>query len=580
MEPIVGIDLGTTNSEVAFILDGLATVLMDNDTGIVPSVVGIDANGKIIVGMEALNQAVIAPDRTVQSVKRLMGSDDRIQMGDATYLPQEISACILKSLKERAEKCIQKPIVKAVITVPAYFTDAQRQATREAGEIAGLNVVRIINEPTAASLAYESQNPNAQTILVYDLGGGTFDVSIVRIENGIVEVLSSTGDNHLGGDDFDQRIVSRLTAHIKEDLSLDVSENPVVMARLKRAAERAKIALSFEPFVRIEEDHIGKILFKNIHLSYELSRSDLIEMIEDDLSRTMDSVTKALEDAAMLPSAIDKIILVGGSTRIPEISLMLEEKFGQMPHGEIDPDLCVALGAAIQAGREMGLDSSSVLLDITPYSFGTSALGEIDGIPTPYLYVPLIRRNTKLPTSRGDAFCTVYDNQEQVEVTVYQGEQPHALDNILLGKFMFHLTPAPRGSNLIINFDLDLNGILKMQAVEKATGKKIEGVIENAIGRFSDTEITQFRQRVDDLWIEPENVFQSDPADGASGEPLPSDIETILSKAAGKLDEAPPEDRDEMVNLMEDIQDAARDNRLEDARAFAKELEEILFYIG
>ncbi len=581
MEPIIGIDLGTTNSEVAFIMDGSATVLLDNDNGIVPSVVGIDTNGKIIVGREALNQAVIAPDRTVQSVKRRMGSDDRIQMGDGvTYLPQEISACILKALKERAEKCLQKPIAKAVITVPAYFTDAQRQATREAGEIAGLNVVRIINEPTAASLAYESQNPNSQTILVYDLGGGTFDVSIVRIENGIVEVLSSTGDNHLGGDDFDQLIVNRLTAHIQEDLSLDVTGNPVVMARLKRAAETAKIALSFEPFVRIEEDHIGKKLLKSIHLSYELSRSDFIEMIEDDLSRTMDSVTKALEDAAMLPSAIDKIILVGGSTRIPEISRMLEEKFGQMPHGEIDPDLCVALGAAIQAGREMGLDSSSVLLDITPYSFGTSAVGEIDGIPTPYMYVPLIRRNTKLPASRSDAFYTLVDNQKQVEVTVYQGEQHHALDNVLLGKFMFYLTPAPRESDIILNFDLDLNGILKIQAVEKATGKKIEAVIENAMGRFSDTEISQFRKRVDDLWIEPENAFEPDPVGGASGEPLPADIESILGKAAAKLDDAPAEDRDEMVNLMEDIQDAARDNRLEDARVLAKELEEILFYIG
>ncbi len=579
-EPIVGIDLGTTNSEVAFILDGRSTVLLDNDNGIVPSVVGLDDNGKIIVGREALNQAVIAPDRTVQSIKRLMGRSDRIQMGDSTYLPQELSACILKSLKERAEKCLQKPIGKAVITVPAYFTDAQRQATREAGEIAGLNVVRIINEPTAASLAYESHNPTAQTILIYDLGGGTFDVSIVRIENGVVEVLSSTGDNHLGGDDFDQKIVNRLTSYISEDLSLDVVGNPVVMARLRRAAETAKIALSFEPFVRIEEDHIGKKLFRSIHLSYEFSRTDFIEMIQDDLSRTMDSVTKALEDASMLPSAIDKIILVGGSTRIPEISRMLEEKFGQMPHGEIDPDLCVALGAAIQAGREMGLDSSSVLLDITPYSFGTSVLGEINGIPTPHVYVPLIRRNTKLPASRSDLFFTVYDNQAQVEVTVYQGESPHALDNVLLGKFLFNLTPAPSNSKLIINFNLDLNGILKMQAIEKSTGNKIEGVIENAIGRFSDTEISKFRQRVDDMWSDPENAFDSDSADGASGRPLPSDLEALIAKASAKLEEASPEDRDEMVNFMEDIQDAAGDGRLEDARALAKELEEILFYIG
>jgi molecular chaperone DnaK len=579
-EPIVGIDLGTTNSEVAFILDGVSTVLLDDDNGIVPSVVGLDDNGKIIVGREALNQAVIAPDRTVHSVKRRMGSSDRIQMGDTTYLPQEISACILKALKERAEKYIQKSIDKAVITVPAYFTDVQRQATREAGEIAGLNVVRIINEPTAASLAYESHNPIAQTILIYDLGGGTFDVSIVRIENGIVEVLSSTGDNHLGGDDFDQCIVNRLTDYITKELSLDVIKNPVIMARLKRAAETAKIALSYEPFVRIEEDHIGKKLFKSIHLSYELSRADFIEMIQDDLSRTMDSVTKALNDASMLPSQIDKIILVGGSTRIPQISQMLEEKFGQMPHGEIDPDLCVALGAAIQAGREMGLDSSSVLLDITPYSFGTSVLGELNGIPTPHVYVPLIRRNTKLPASRSEVFYTVYDNQKQVEVTVYQGEEPHSLDNVLLGKFLFQLKPSPSGSMIIIHFELDLNGILKMQAIEKATGNKIEGIIENAIGRSSADEISRFRQRVDDMWNESENSFESDSASGVSGSALPSDIQMILDKAADKLNEASSEDRDEMVNLMEDIQDAAGDNRLDDARALSKELEEILFYIG
>jgi len=579
-EPIVGIDLGTTNSEVAFIIDGTATVLLDNDNGIVPSVVGLDGNGKIIVGQEALNQAVIAPDRTVHSVKRRMGSTDRIPMGNATYLPQEISACILKSLKERAEKFLQKSIGKAVITVPAYFTDAQRQATREAGEIAGLTVVRIINEPTAAALAYESFNPVVQTILVYDLGGGTFDVSIVRIENGIVEVLSSTGDNHLGGDDFDQKIVNRLTEYISKELSLDVSKNQVVMARLKRAAEKAKIALSFEPFVRIEEDHIGKKLFKSIHLSYELSRDNFIEMIQDDLSRTMDSVTKALNDASLLPSAIDKIILVGGSTRIPHISEMLEEKFGQLPHGEIDPDLCVALGAAIQAGREMGLDSTSVLLDITPYSFGTSALGDLNGIPTPHVYIPIIRRNTKLPASRSEVFYTVYDNQQRVEVKVYQGEEPHALDNIELGNFMFDLKPSPANSMIIIHFDLDLNGILKMQAVEKETGNKIEGIIENAMGRFSDTEISQLRQRVDDMWSQPEYGFGEDASDDVPGKPLPADIQVIIDKAAEKLEDASPEDQDEMVNLIEDIQDAVDDDRIDDARAMAKELEDILFYIG
>lgn len=581
MEPIVGIDLGTTNSEIAFILDGNAIVLMDNDNGILPSVVGLDANGKIIVGHEALNQAILSPDRTVQSVKRLMGSGQAIQMGDAVYQPQEISACILKSLKERAEKTLQQPVNKAVITVPAYFTDSQRQATREAGEIAGLTVVRIINEPTAAALAYESRNSETQTILVYDLGGGTFDVSIVRIENGIVEVLSSTGDNHLGGDDFDQLIVELLSAYIQEDLKLNtIDNNPVLKARLRRAAEKAKIALSFAPYIRIEEDHIGKKLLRDIHLSYELSRNDFEELIQNDLDRTMESVIKALNDARLLPSAIDKIILVGGSTRIPRITEMLTEKFGKLPHGEIDPDMCVALGASIQAGREMGLDSSCVLLDITPYSFGTSALGELNGKISSDMFVPLIRRNTKLPTSRSEAFFTLCDNQKQVEIRIFQGEDPDASLNIELGKYLFQLTPAPEGSPIVLNFDLDLNGILKIQATEKITGNKINAVIENAINRFSDSEISDFRDRVNNLWQPDANQFEQSRSDNASADTVPPDIQQILDRARAKLEDAAPEDRDEMINLMEDIQDAVQNNQLEKARSFSKEMDDILLYIG
>ncbi len=581
MEPIVGIDLGTTNSEIAFILDGNAIVLMDNDNGILPSVVGLDANGKIIVGHEALNQAILSPDRTVQSVKRLMGSGQAIQMGDAVYQPQEISACILKSLKERAEKTLQQPVNKAVITVPAYFTDSQRQATREAGEIAGLTVVRIINEPTAAALAYESRNSETQTILVYDLGGGTFDVSIVRIENGIVEVLSSTGDNHLGGDDFDQLIVELLSAYIQEDLKLNtIDNNPVLKARLRRAAEKAKIALSFAPYIRIEEDHIGKKLLRDIHLSYELSRNDFEELIQNDLDRTMESVIKALNDARLLPSAIDKIILVGGSTRIPRITEMLTEKFGKLPHGEIDPDMCVALGASIQAGREMGLDSSCVLLDITPYTFGTSALGELNGKISSDMFVPLIRRNTKLPTSRSEAFFTLCDNQKQVEIRIFQGEDPDASLNIELGKYLFQLTPAPEGSPIVLNFDLDLNGILKIQATEKITGNKINAVIENAINRFSDSEISDFRDRVNNLWQPDANQFEQSRSDNASADTVPPDIQQILDRARAKLEDAAPEDRDEMINLMEDIQDAVQNNQLEKARSFSKEMDDILLYIG
>jgi len=584
MEPIVGIDLGTTNSEIAFIIDGNAEVIKDKDNGIVPSCVSLNADGKVIVGMEAKNQAIISPENTVLSVKRLMGSDKQIQMGEATYLPQEISAFILKALKERAERVLGKSISKAVITVPAYFTDAQRHATREAGVIAGLDVVRIINEPTAAALAYESTSSKTQRILIYDLGGGTFDVSIVKIENGVVEVLSSTGDNHLGGDDFDQKIAAILADHCEQELKITVKDKPPVMARLRRAAENAKIALSSAPYIKIEEDHIGKRAWRNIHLTYELSRLDFEEMIEDDLSRTMDSVSKALRDASMLPSAVDKIILVGGSTRIPKITEMLEAKFGHLPHSEIDPDLCVALGAAIQAGREMGLDSSSILLDITPYTFGTSAVGEIDGTPSTSMFVPLIRRNTKLPASRSEAFYTMYDDQDAVEIKVYQGEEPDALDNIQIGKYRFNLTKSQAGSVILLHYELDINGILKIEAVEKATGRKINAVIENAFAQFTDEEMEQSRSRVEQLWggigESDGNEDEYDDKDDNVMGGMPPDIAETIRKAETKLDAASNEDRDEIINLMEDIRDAVRAGKMDDAKKAQKELEDILFYIG
>jgi molecular chaperone DnaK (HSP70) len=583
MEPIIGIDLGTTNSEVAFIFDGTTEIITDNDNGILPSCVSIGENGNIIVGAEAGNQALINPEKTVLSVKRCMGTDQKLKLGELSFSPQEISAFILKELKERAEKKINRPVSKAVITVPAYFTDDQRQATREAGEIAGLEVVRIINEPTAASLAYESTNPETQRVLVYDFGGGTFDVSIVKIEAGVVEVLSSTGDNHLGGDDFDLKIVDHLVKHMETEFDYSVKDKAAVMARLKRAAEGAKIQLSSAPYTTIEEDHIGKKGFKDLHLSLELSRTEFEEMIEEDLVRTMESVNKALKDAAMLPSAINKIILVGGSTRIPRISQMLEEKIGHLPHSEIDPDLCVGIGAGMQAGREMGLERSGVLVDITPYTFGTSAIGEVDGEPSKTMFAPLIRRNTKLPARKSDVFYTMVDNQEAVDVRIYQGEAPDALDNILLGNYMFDLTRAPSGSEIILHFDLDLNGILKIKAVEKKTGNKINAVIENAISRFTDEELSQTQDRINGLWTEgreSETPLKEKAQTEADVKKLPPEYADIVRRAEGKLAEAFEDDRDEMINLIEDIRDALSKNRMEDAERFKKELDDILFYMG
>ena len=583
MEPIIGIDLGTTNSEVAFIFDGTTEIITDNDNGILPSCVSIGKNGNIIVGAEASNQALINPEKTVLSVKRCMGTDQKLKLGELSFSPQEISAFILKELKERAEKKINRPVLKAVITVPAYFTDAQRQATREAGEIAGLEVARIINEPTAASLAYESINPETQRVLVYDLGGGTFDVSIVKIEAGVVEVLSSTGDNHLGGDDFDLKIVNHLVKHIETEFNYSLKDKPAVMARLKRAAEEAKIQLSSAPYTTVEEDHIGKKGFKDIHLSLELSRTEFEEMVEEDLLRTMESVNKAMKDAAMLPSAINKIILVGGSTRIPRISQMLEEKIGHLPHSEIDPDLCVAIGAGMQAGREMGLERSGVLVDITPYTFGTSAVGEVDGEPSGTMFVPLIRRNTKLPAKKSDVFYTMCDNQKAVDVRIYQGEAFDALDNILLGNYMFNLTPAPSGSEIILHFDLDLNGILKIKAVEKKTGNKIKAVIENAISRFSNEELSQTQDRINGLWTEgreSETFLKKKVQTGADVKELPPEYTDIVRRAEGKLTQASEDDRDEIINLIEDIRDAVSKNQVEDAETFKTELDDILFYMG
>jgi len=584
MEPIVGIDLGTTNSEVAYIINNNAEIIQDNDNGIVPSCVGLDTNGHIIVGTESKNQAEIYPEKTVMSVKRLMGKEEKIVLGDKAYLPQEISAFILKALKERSEKKLNQKVTKAVITVPAYFTDAQRQATREAGEIAGLNVVRIINEPTAAALAYESNRSERQNILIYDLGGGTFDVSIVKIESDVVEVMSSTGDNHLGGDDFDNAIIGLLMDHIQNELKVKVKDDAKLMARLRRAAEAAKIELSSKPYVTIEEDHIGRKTFRDVHLSYELSRDVFEELINDDISRTMDAVNTALKDANILPADIHKIILVGGSTRIPKIARMLEDKFKQLPHGEIDPDLCVALGAAIQAGREMGMDHSSILLDITPYTFGTSAMGTINGQPSTTMFVPLIRKNTKLPASRSEVFYTMFDGQEAAEIKVYQGEQPNAVDNVLINKYMFRLSNnTPKGSPIVLHYDLDINGILKMEATEKKSGRKINAVIENAFASFSEEEIAKSRKKINDVWGADDSEspeIEHSAAVKDNFESLPQDMKEVIQKAQSKLDDAADDDRDDMVNLIEDIQDAVQQNNMKKARECKEELEEILFYIG
>ncbi|HEU0021490.1 MAG TPA: Hsp70 family protein [Dehalococcoidia bacterium] len=583
-EPIVGIDLGTTNSEVAFIFDGQPRVIKENDDGIVPSCVGLDPDGKVMVGTPARNQYIVSPERTVVSIKRKMGSVERVPMGEEYYSPQEISAFILKALKERAERALGRPVRKAVVTVPAYFTDVQRQATREAGEIAGLEVVRIINEPTAAALAYGSHSTDPQKILVYDLGGGTFDVSVVSIEAGVVEVLASIGDNHLGGDDFDQMVQEHLIEYLEGTLGLSsVREDRALQARLRRAAERAKIELSDAPYARVEEDHVGEVGGQSRHLSLELSRLDFEQDIEEALSQTMRAVTTALNDAAVRPSELEKILLVGGSTRIPRIGELLWERLGQEPHDEVDPDLCVALGAAVQAGMEMGIDVQSVLVDITPYTFGTSAIGQLYGRPYAHQFVPLIRRNAKLPATRTEVFFTMYEDQESVQVQVFQGEDPDALKNVKIGNFVFQGLNQKAGANqqgILLTYSLDLDGLLQIHAVERATGQEIRGVIENATGRSTPEELDAYRERVAGLWGDEAVEGEVPWSEAEVGDDLPDEMRETLERAGVALDRAAAEDREEIINLMEDIRDALREGRLDNARESKQELDEILFYLG
>ncbi|MQM32847.1 MAG: heat-shock protein Hsp70 [Candidatus Accumulibacter phosphatis] len=453
-ETIIGIDLGTTNSEVAVVRDGRVEVIeVAPGVRILPSVVGVADDGTLLVGEAARNQYVLHPERSVRSIKRRMGELGAVQMAGKDYSAQEISAMILRRLREIAEAHTSETLTRAVITVPAYFSDAQRQATREAGEIAGLEVMRIINEPTAAALAYESCHSGARKALVYDLGGGTFDVSVVNLESDVVEVLASHGNNHLGGDDFDQKLVSFAVEHLRTTNTIDLRDNAVAMARLQRAAETAKITLSEQPYASLSEEYLCEKDGVPVHLSLEISRSEYEDMIEPFVAETLAAVHVALSGAGLTVSEINEILLVGGATRTPLVQRRLEEELGLQPRAEVDPDLCVAMGAAIQAAVIAGAQAPTVLVDVTPYTFGTSAMGPFNGEMYPYCFVPLIRKNTPIPVSRSEGFGTLFDGQTRAEINVYQGEDPDALNNIAIGRFMIEgLRDAPASNPLITTF--------------------------------------------------------------------------------------------------------------------------------
>lgn len=477
MGKVIGIDLGTTNSVVA-VMEGGEPVVIANAEGnrITPSVVGFSKTGERLVGQLAKRQAVSNPERTVSSIKRYMGTDHKVKIDDKEYTPQQISAMVLQKLKADAEAYLGETVTKAVITVPAYFTDSQRQATKDAGTIAGLEVLRIINEPTAAALAYGMDKGNDHTILVFDLGGGTFDVSILELGDGVFEVKATSGNNRLGGDDFDERILNWLIAEFKKEHGIDLSGDKMAVQRLKEAAEKAKIELSGVLTTNINLPFITADQTGPKHLDINLSRAKFDELTADLVEATMGPTRQALSDAGLSVKDIDKVILVGGSTRIPAVQEAIKKFLGKEPHRGVNPDECVAIGAAIQAGVLVGEVKDVLLLDVTPLSLGIETLGGV--------FTKIIERNTTIPTSKSQIFSTAADNQPSVDIHVLQGEREMAAYNKTLGRFeLSGIPPAPRGVPRIeVTFDIDANGIVHVSAKDLGTGKEQKITITSSGG--------------------------------------------------------------------------------------------------
>ncbi len=563
MSKIIGIDLGTTNSCVAVLEGGEAKVIPNPEGGrTTPSVVAFK-KGERIVGDAAKRQAITNPN-TVSSIKRLMGTNKKVELEDKKYSPEEISAMILSYMKDYAESYLGEKVTKAVITVPAYFNDSQRQATKNAGKIAGLEVERIINEPTAAALAYGlDKQENAHTVLVYDLGGGTFDVSVMELGDGVFEVKATAGNNHLGGDDFDQKIMDYLISEFKKENKVDLSKDKMAMQRLKEVAEKAKKDLSGMTSTQISAPFISQGEDGPLHLDMTLTRAKFEDLISDLVESTLDPVRQAIKDAKIKKSDIDKVLLVGGSTRIPMVQELIKKELGKEPSREVNPDEVVAMGAAIQGGVLTGEVNDIVLLDVTPLSLGLETLGGIMTV--------LIPKNTTIPTSKKQVFSTAADNQPAVDIHVLQGERQMAADNKTLGNFQLTGIPAaPRGVPQIeVTFDIDANGIVNVKAKDLGTNKE-QAITITASTNLSDEEIEKMvkeaeANKEEDKKRKEEAELKND------AEQLVFQTEKSLKDLGDKVDK---KEKEEAEDLIKDVKDALEKNDIDEIKEKKEKLEE------
>lgn len=566
MSKVIGIDLGTTNSCAAVMEGGEPVIIPSAEGGrTVPSVVGFSKTGERLVGQLAKRQAVANPDRTITSIKRHMGTDFKVGIDDKNYTAPEISAMILRKIKTDAEAYLGEKVEKAVITVPAYFTDAQRQATKDAGAIAGLEVLRIINEPTAAALAYGLEKSDAQTVLVFDLGGGTFDVSILELGDGVFEVKATSGNNRLGGDDFDERVVKWIVNNFKSEHGIDLAKDRMALQRLKEAAEKAKIELSGVVSTNINLPFITAVDGQPVHLDMNLTRAKFEELTSDLIEATAGPTERALKDAGLEMGQVDKVILVGGSIRIPAISELVKKTTGKEPFKGVNPDEVVAVGAAIQAGVLTGEVKDIVLLDVTPLSLGLETLGGI--------FTRIIERNTTIPTSKKQVFSTAADNQTAVDIHVLQGERQFSADNVTLGQFRLDgIPPAPRGVPQIeVTFDIDANGIVHVSAKDLGTGKEQKVTITTSSGLKED--------QIERMMKEAETHAEEDKKRKEQVE-LRNEADSLVYSVDKTLkdlgDKAPADHVEKVKKAKEELVSALAGEEYEQIRSKKEELEKVL----